>query len=230
MVLTTTIFAVVVICGVLALGGTGMCTDGARLRERREAQWGVRREFGTHVADVHDHTDAKLQGTAIADDGDGAPGDGAGVLTAPFSRRRCVAYELTLFDYDGVRPSLLARIAVARSFLLRDDTGTAHVVPEPAMIGIDPDKRWRFETPTDARVVALLETHVPDGRWRSHAVVVCEGVIAVGGGVACYGHVAHEPIAGTVPSAGVHSPYRSLGSRALLTGSTGAPLLLIPDD
>ncbi|MDB4967230.1 MAG: hypothetical protein JWN44_2919 [Myxococcales bacterium] len=225
MVLTTAIFAIVVILGVLALGGTGMCTDGARLRDRRLAQWGVRRELTTRVAEVHDHTDAKLQGTAFADDGDGSPSDGAGELTAPFSGRRCVAYELTLFDYDGVRPSLLARVSVARSFLLRDDTGIAHVVPDPALVGIDPDKRWRFEEPSDARVVALLERHVAGDRWRHHPVVVCEGVIAVGGPVACYGHVLHEPV-----SSGADSPYRTLGSRALLVGSSSAPLLLIPDD
>src|SRR5438045_97777 len=171
MVLTTTIFAVVVICGVLALGGTGMCTDGARLRERRLAQWGVRREFATRVADVHDHTDAKLQGVAISDDGDGSPSDGAGDLTAPFSGRRCVAYEITFFDYEGVRPSLLARVVVAHSFLLRDDTGVAHVVPEPAMVGIDPDKRWRFDRPSDGRLLALLEEYAPDGRWRDHPIV-----------------------------------------------------------
>jgi hypothetical protein len=189
----------------------------------------VRREFSTRVAEARDHTDVKLQGTAIADDGDGAASDGAGELTAPFSRRRCVAYELTLFDYDGVRPVLLARIAVARSFLLRDDTGVAHVVPDPALVGIDPDKRWRFESPTDARVITLLETHAADRPWRHHPIVVCEGVIAVGGAVACYGHVCHEPVAAAVPTS-PHSPYRSLGTRALLTGSIGAPLLLIPDD
>jgi hypothetical protein len=216
MVLTTCFFAVVVILGVLALGGTGMCTDGARLRDRRLAQWGVRREWTTRVSELRDRGEAKLQGTVVAEDGE---------FRAPFSGRRCVAYELTLFDYESVRPMLLARVAVARSFVLRDDTGVAHVVPEPARIGIEPDKRWRFEHATDPRVVRLLERYAVDERWRHNPVVVCEGVIEVGGPVAVFGHVAREPVAD-----GADSPYRSLGSRPLLTGSSDAPLLLIPDD
>src|SRR5512135_710154 len=149
MVLTTCVFAVVLIGAVLALGGTGMCIDGGRLKERRTAQAGVRREWTTRGAE----------------------------LRAPFSARRCVAYELTLFDFEGVRPVLLARIAVARSFLLRDDTGTAHVVPEPALVGIEPDKRWRFEAdrvPTKLR--ALLDEYAIGERWHGHPIVVCEGV------------------------------------------------------
>jgi hypothetical protein len=218
MVLTTCFFAVVVIAGVLALGGTGMCTDGARIRDRKLAQWGVRREWTTRVADVRDGGDVKLQGTAIADD------DGS--LRAPFSGRHCVAYELTLFDFEGVRPVLLVREAVARSFVLRDGSGSAHVVPEPARVGIEPDKRWRFEPhKIDARIREIFDRHRVDARRRSHAVVVCEGVIAVGGPVAVFGHASHEPAA-----EGADSPYRTLGSRPLLTGSESSPLLLIPDD
>jgi hypothetical protein len=217
MVFTTCVFAVVVIGGVLALGGTGMCTDGGRLRERRAAQKGVRREWTTRVSELRPGGDAKLEGTAVADDGE---------LRAPFSGRRCVAYELTLFDFEGVRPVLLARIAVARSFLLRDDTGTAHVVPEPAFVGIEPDKRWRFEANrVRGRLLAMLEKHTQDGRWHQHAIVVCEGVIAVGGPVAAFGHVASEP-----SDESADQPYRTLGTRPLLTGSMAAPLLLIPAD
>jgi hypothetical protein len=221
MLFTTCVFAVVLIGAVLAVGGTGMCFDGGRLRERRTAQIGVRREWTTRVGELGDHGDAKLEGTAFADGGE---------LRAPFSGRRCVAYELTLFDFEGVRPVLLARIAVARSFLLRDDTGTAHVVPEPALVGIEPDKRWRFEANrVDRRLRALLEAHALDERWRDHPVVVCEGVIAVGGPVAAFGHVAREPFAADRDStAGM--PYRTVGTRALLTGSMAAPLLLIPAD
>src|SRR5262249_35174836 len=123
MVLTTCVFALVVILGVLALGGTGMCTGGKRVRDRKLARAGVRREWTTRVVDVGDAGEVKLQGTAACAEGESS---------APFSGRRCVAYELTLFDFEGVRPVLLAREAVARAFLLRDDTGVAHVVPEPA--------------------------------------------------------------------------------------------------
>jgi len=217
MVLTTCVFAVVVIAGVLALGGTGMCTDGARLRDRKLAQWGVRREWTTRVADVRDGGDVKLQGTAVADDGE---------WRAPFSGRRCIAYELTLFDFEGVRPVLLARVAVARSFVLRDPSGSAHVLPEPARVGIEPDRRWRFEPhQVDRRIADVLDRAGVDSRWRHHAVVVCEGVIAVGGPVAVFGHASREPVA-----EGADSPYRTLGWRPLVTGSTAAPLLLIPDD
>jgi hypothetical protein len=217
MVLTTCFFAVVVIGGVLALGGTGMCTDGSRLRERRAAQKGVRREWTTRVSELRPGGDAKLEGTAVADEGE---------LRAPFSGRPCVAYELTLFDFEGVRPVLLARVAVARSFLLRDDTGVAHVVPEPVFVGIEPDKRWRFEANRVAgRLRALLEAHAQDGRWQHRPIVVCEGVIAVGGHVAAFGHVAAEP-----SDEGADQPYRTLRMRPLLTGSMAAPLLLIPAD
>jgi hypothetical protein len=202
---------------VLALGGTGMCTDGARLRERREAQNGVRREWTTRVSELRPGGDAKLEGTAVPDGEE---------LRAPFSGRRCVAYELTLFDFEGVRPVLLARVAVARSFLLRDETGVAHVVPEPALVGIEPDKRWRFEADRiNGRLRALLEEHVADARWRERPIIVCEGVIAVGGPVAAFGHVAIEP-----SDESADAPYRSLGMRPLLTGSMAAPLLLIPAD
>ncbi len=148
-------------------------------------------------------------------------------MRAPFSGRRCVAYELTLFDFEGVRPVLLARVAVAHSFLLRDDTGTAHVVPEPALVGIEPDKRWRFEADRiDGRIRALLEEHAGAAlRWDKRPIVVCEGVIAVGGHVAAFGHVASEP-----SDVAADSPYRTLGTRPLLTGSMAAPLLLIPAD
>ncbi|HEY2749276.1 MAG TPA: hypothetical protein VGL86_31880 [Polyangia bacterium] len=206
-----------VIGAVLALGGTGMCTDGARLRERRTAQNGVRREWTTRVAELRPGGDAKLEGTAVPE------GD---ELRAPFSGRRCVAYELTLFDFEGVRPVLLARVTVAHSFLLRDETGVAHVVPEPALVGIEPDKRWRFEADrVDARIRALLEAHAGALRWQKRPIIVCEGVIAVGAPVAAFGHVATEP--SDVPA---DSPYRTLGTRPLLTGSMAAPLLLIPAD
>ena len=226
MVFTTCIFAVVVIGGVLALGGTGRCTDGKRIRDRRLAQAGVRREWTTRVAELNDGSDArlaKLEGIAVTDGGE---------LRAPFSGRRCVAYELTLFDYEGVRPVLLARIAVARSFLLRDDTGIAHVVPEPVLVGIEPDKRWRFEADrVDARLRSLLEGHAVDPRWRGRPIVVCEGVIAVGGSVAAFGHVGREPSgASEAEAAAARSPYRAVGTRPLLTGSLSAPLLLIPAD
>jgi len=222
MVLTTCIFAVVLIAAVLALGGTGMCIDGGRLRDRRRAQAGVRREWTSRVCELRGSGEAKLEGTVVTDGAE---------LRAPFSGRRCVAYELTLFDFEGVRPVLLARIAVARSFLLRDDTGTAHVVPEPALVGIEPDKRWRFEADRiDARLRQLLDDHVPGARWRHHPIVVCEGVIEVGGLVAAFGQVGREPWAGGELERGGVSPYRATGTRALLTGALGAPLLLIPAD
>jgi hypothetical protein len=220
MVLTTCFFAVVLIGVVVALGGTGMCIDGGRLRERRAAQSGIKREWTTRVAELRDRGDAKLEGTVVTDGTE---------LRAPFSGRRCVAYELTLFDFEGVRPVLLARIAVARSFLLRDETGIAHVVPEPAYVGIEPDKRWRFEydrVPTKLR--ALLDEHAIGERWHHHPIVVCEGVIEIGGPVAVFGRVGREPYA--APAEGsdgaMSMPYRTMGTRALLTGSLAAPLLL----
>jgi hypothetical protein len=226
MVLTTCIFAVVLIGAVLALGGTGMCIDGARLRDRRRAQAGVRREWTTRVCELRGSGEAKLEGTVVTDGAE---------LRAPFSGRRCVAYELTLFDFEGVRPVLLARIAVARSFLLRDDTGIAHVVPDPALVGIEPDKRWRYEAERiPPRVRALLDEHALDTRWHHHAIVVCEGVIEVGGPVAVFGHVGREPFAAAEPTADggtrADNPYREMGTRPLLTGSMAAPLLLIPAD
>ena len=225
MVLTTCVFAVVLIGAVLALGGTGRCIDGGRLRERRAAQKGVRREWTTRVSDLRDRGEAKLEGTVVTDGAE---------LRAPFSGRRCVAYELTLFDFEGVRPVLLARIAVARSFLLRDDTGIAHVVPEPALVGIEPDKRWRYEADrVPARLRALLDEHAAGERWHRHPIVVCEGAIEVGGQVAVFGRVGREPYAADWRSGdgdGGESPYRAMGTRALLTGSMAAPLLLIAAD
>jgi hypothetical protein len=223
MVLTTCVFAVVLIGAVLALGGTGMCIDGARLRDRRRAQAGVRREWTTRVCELRGSGEAKLEGTVVTDGAE---------LRAPFSGRRCVAYELTLFDFDGVRPVLLARIAIARSFLLRDDTGIAHVVPEPALVGIEPDKRWRFEADRIvARVRALLDEHAPGARWHHHPIVVCEGVIEVGGPVAVFGHIGREPFAAADDGGAlVDTPYREMGTRPLVTGSMAAPLLLIPAD
>lgn len=219
MLLTTCIFAVVVFAGVLALGGTGLCTDGARLRERKQARDGVRHSWTTRVADIRDVCDGcsvKLQGIALADDG---------ILDAPFSNRRCVAFELTLFDFEGVRPVLLARETRARSFFLRDDSGLAHVLPEPARVGIEPDKRWRFESPRrDPRVAAIIERHQLAARVGDHPLVVCEGVIEIGGPVAVLGHVAHEP----APTDG-DDPYRSVGTRPVLSGSALAPLLLVAD-
>jgi hypothetical protein len=221
MVFTTCVFAVVVIGAMLALGGSGMCTGRARLRERRLAQNGVRREWTSRVSELRPGRDAKLEGTAVTD----------GVeLRAPFSGRRCVAYELTLFDFDRMRPVLLARIAVARSFLLRDDTGVAHVVPEPAFVGIEPDKRWRFEADRiDAHLRALLLKHAADGRWQRHPVVVCEGVIPIGGAVAAFGRVGTE-LSHADENTVTGTPYRALGTRPLLTGSSAAPLLLIAAD
>lgn len=211
---TTLMFAVVVFAGVLALGGTGNCTDGARLRERRRAQSGVRHEWTTRVADVRDGVPVKLEGTALPDEGE---------LRAPFSGRRCVAWELTLFDFEGVRPVLLARETAARSFLLRDETGVAHVVPEPAQVGIEPDKTWRFESPrNDPRLAALIARHHLEARVGAHPLRICEGVVEVGGPVAVLGHAAHEP----APSEG-DDPYRSVGTRAVVSGSSLAPLLLV---
>jgi hypothetical protein len=123
---------------------------------------------------------------------------------------------------DGVRPALLARLVVARPFLLRDATGTAHVVPEPARVGIFPDKSWRMEPARHARsVVELLAAHAfGDERWRTRTLLVCEGVLAVGEVVAVYGHATQEPD----PDAA--ELYRDMRTRPLVTGSPDSPLLL----
>src|SRR5262245_3498231 len=118
------------------MGGTGMATGGRRVRDRLLARRGLRYQWTVRVADVGNACHVKLEGAASPYEGE---------LEAPFSHRRCVAYEVTVFDVDGVRPALLARLVVARPFLLRDATGTAHVVPEPARVGILPDKQWRME-------------------------------------------------------------------------------------
>lgn len=217
MVLTTCCFALVVIVAAIAVGGTGLATGSRRLKDRLLARQGVKSVWATRVSDVADGNDYKLVGTAIASDGE---------LRGPFSGRRCVAYELTFFDFDGMRPKLLARVAVAQPFFLRDASGVAHVVPEPARIGIEPDKQWRFESHRhDRRITDILEQHCPDGRWRTRTVVVCEGVIAVGGQVSVWGHATREPD----PEAG-EAPYRTVGTRPLFTGSIAAPLLLVGDE
>ena len=217
MVLTTCMFALVVILAVIAIGGTGLATGSRLIKDRRLARGGVRRVWTTRVASVGDGGDIKLVGTAH-------PLDGG--LRGPFSGRRCVAYELTLFDFDGIRPALLARVAVAQPFLLRDGTGVARVVPDPVRIGIEPDKRWRFEPHRfDTRITSILERACPDGRWRDRTLVVCEGVIAVGGEVAIVGHATREPD----PEAG-DMPYRTIGTRPLVTGSAAAPLLLVGEN
>jgi len=142
-------------------------------------------------------------------------------LRAPFSDRPCVAYELTVFDLDGVRPALLAREVVAVPFLLTDPTGTAHVVPEPARIGILPDKQWRVEPQRrDARVAELTLRHGMEGRAKGRTLLVCEGVLAVGDAVAVFGHATREPD----PEAPLL--YRAHGTRPVVTGSMAAPLLL----
>lgn len=217
MVLTTCLFALVVILAVIAIGGTGLATGSKLIKDRRLARSCVRRIWATRIASVGDSGDIKLSGTAHALDGG---------LRGPFSGRHCVAYELTVFDFEGIRPTLLARVAVAQPFLLRDGTGVAHIVPDPVRIGIEPDKRWRFEPHRiDARITSILERACPDGRWRDRALVVCEGVIADGGEVAIVGHATREP-----DPEGGDIPYRTIGTRPLVTGSAAAPLLLVGEN
>ena len=208
-------FAFLVIAAIVALGGTGMALGGDRVRNRRLVRRGLRYRWTVRVADVGDGCDVKLEGAAI-------PVDGGG-LEAPFSARRCVAYELTLFDLDdGVRPMLLAREVVACPFLLRDGSGTAHILPAPARIGIQPDKQWRYDPirPTTARVAALLARHGVGARAKGRTLLVCEGVLEVGAVVAVSGHATQEPDP-TAPAL-----YRTASTRPLLTGSDSAPLLL----
>jgi hypothetical protein len=207
-------FALLVVAAIVAMGGTGLATGGRCVRDRALARRGLRYQWTVRVADVGDGCDVKIQGAA-------APLDGE--LQAPFSHRRCIAYEVTVFDMDGVRPALLARLVVARPFLLRDGTGTAHVVPEPARVGILPDKQWRMEPARHhAWVIDLLARHAFDSRWRTRTLLVCEGVLAVGEAVAVFGHATHEPD----PEA--PGLYRALRMRPLVTGSAAAPLLLAP--
>jgi len=205
-------FLVVVIVAIVAMGGTGMATGGRWVRDRAIARRGLKYHWTSRVADVGDSGGlVKLQGAA-------APLEGE--LRGPFSRRACVAYELTVFDMDGVRPALLVRQVVTRPFLLRDPTGTAHVVPAPAKVAILPDKQWRMEPARhDARVISLLSAHAPDERWRGRTLLVCEGVIAIGDAVAVCGLATREPDPET---AGL----RSMGTRPRVCGSDASPLLL----
>ena len=216
MLFTTCVFAVVVIGGVLALGGTGMCTDGGRLRERRAAQRGVRREWTTRVSELRPGGDAKLEGTAVADDGE---------LRAPFSGRRCVAYELTLFDFEGVRPVLLARVAVAHSFLLRDEHRHR---PRRARAGA---RRHRARQALALRGRPRRRAHPPLARGARRRPVLARASH----------HRLRRRHRGRWPrrrlrsrrqraraTTSAEAPYRSLGMRPLLTGSMAAPLLLIP--
>jgi hypothetical protein len=208
------LFALLVVGAIVGMGGTGMATGGRYVRDRYLARRGLRYQWTVRVADVGDGCFVKLEGAATPFEGQ---------LEAPFSHRRCVAYEVTVFDMDGVRPALLARLVVARPFLLRDATGTAHVVPEPARVGILPDKQWRMEPPRHDRcVVDLLARHAGDGRWRKRTLLVCEGVLAVGEVVAVYGHATREP---DPEAAGL---YRAMSTRPLVTGSPESPLLLAP--
>jgi hypothetical protein len=207
-------FVLLVVIAIIAMGGTGMATGGRCVRDRTLAVRGLRYQWTVRVADVGDGCDVKIEGAAAPFEDD---------LEAPFSHRRCVAYEVTVFDLDGVRPALLMRLVVARPFLLRDPTGTAHVVPEPARVGIFPDKQWRMEPHRhDAQVVDLLARHAFDSRWRSRTLLVCEGVLAVGEAVAVWGHATHEPD----PEA--PELYRALRTRPLVTGTPASPLLLAP--
>src|SRR5256885_885174 len=73
MVLTTCVFAVVLIGAVLALGGTGMCIDGGRLRDRKRAQAGVRREWTTRVCELRGRGEAKLGGIVVSDGAEPRP-------------------------------------------------------------------------------------------------------------------------------------------------------------
>ncbi len=207
-------FAFLVVAAIIAFGGTGMALGGDRVRDRLLARRGLRYQWTVRVADVGDGCDVKLEGAAV-------PVDGRG-LEAPFSRRRCVAYELTLFDLDGVRPTLLAREVVACPFLLRDDSGTAYILPTTARIGIQPDKQWRYDPirPTTARVAALLARHDVAARAQGRTLLVCEGVLEVGVVVAVSGHATQE-LDPTAPAL-----YRTASTRPRLTGSDSAPLLL----
>jgi hypothetical protein len=209
-------FVVVVIVAIVAMGGTGMATGGRWVRDRAIARRGLRYHLRVRVADVGDHCSVKIEGAA-------APLEGE--LVGPFSRRACVAYELTVFDMDGVRPALLVRQVVTRPFLLRDPTGTAHVVPAPAKVSILPDKQWRMEPARhDARVEALLAQHAPEERWRNRTLLVCEGVIAVGEGVAVFGHATREPDPEAI------GLYRAMSTRPRVSGSPDEPLLLAAAD
>jgi hypothetical protein len=209
-------FVVVVIVAIVAMGGTGMATGGRWVKDRAIARRGLRYHWTSRVADVVDGCLVKLEGAAT-------PLEGA--LRGPFSRRECVAYELTVFDMDGVRPALLVRQVVTRPFLLRDATGTAHVVPAPAKVAILPDKQWRMEPARhDARVKSLLSAHAPDERWRTRTLLVCEGVLAIGEPVAVFGHATREPDPDAI------GLYRAMGTRPRVSGSAEAPLLLATAD
>jgi hypothetical protein len=214
------LFALLVVGAIVGMGGTGMATGGRHVRDRQLARRGLRYQWTVRVADVADGCQVKLEGAC-------APYEGE--LEAPFSHRRCVAYEVTVFDMDGVRPALLARLVVTRPFLLRDATGTAHVVPEPARVGILPDKQWRMEPKRHDRIVVELlgrqgvgSAAGPGARWRGRTLLVCEGVLAVGQAVAVYGHATREPDPEAV------GLYRAMGTRPLVTGSEESPLLLAP--
>jgi hypothetical protein len=213
------IFALLCVAAIIAMGGTGMATGGREIRGRLQARRELRWRSAVRIAELTDGCCAKVEGAAVALDGE---------LEAPFSHRRCVAYELTVFDMDGVRPALLTRLVVTRPFLLRDGSGVAaHVVPEPAQVGILPDKQWRMEPSRlvdDPRVVALLTSRVVDARWRSRTLLVCEGVLAIGQVVAVWGYATREPD----PEAVVG--YRGMATRPCLIGRPDAPLLLASAD
>ena len=175
-----------------------------------------------------DHARRRAARPAATPSSKAPPSPTSGELRAPFSGRRCVAYELTLFDFEGVRPVLLARIAVAHSFLLRDDTrhgprrprAGAHRHRAGQALALRADR-------VDARIARAARgarrrralARPPDRRLRR----------------------ASSPSAATSPPSatsrsepsgddGADSPYRTLGMRPLLTGSMAAPLLLIPAD
>ena len=105
-------------------------------------------------------------------------------------------------------------------------------MPEPALVGIEPDKRWRFEADRiPPRVRALLDEHAAEGAGTiirsSSAKASSKSAAPSPSSVASRASRSPPP---TMVARVATRPIAKSGTRPLVTGSMAAPLLLIPAD
>jgi hypothetical protein len=214
MLVTTVAMAILVTLTIMALGGTGLCVDDGRLRARRRAQRIADRHLTTMVGDAPHGAYVKLLGTAD---------DAEPTLVAPFSRRDCVAWEVTVFDIGGVRPVLRARASSMSRVLLRDRSGVADLMPERASIGINPDRCWTFEEGCGgARVDDLLKSVGCDEIDPHRGLLICEGVVQCGQRIVVLGYVVRSSPATRTDG----GPYRAIEAITVV-GTSERPLFVV---
>jgi hypothetical protein len=212
MVLTTAAATLLLTLLLVSIGGTGACLDDVRLRDRRRTQRIVGRQHTTPVAAARAGSLVTLRGVAVASDGG---------LAAPMSGRSCVAWELTVFDFSGSRPVLLARESYCGTLVLRDSSGIARVVMGRATVGIEPDRRWNIASGVlRQRLAALIEDGAAMLAAEPGMLVACEGVIAAGDAVAVCGQIVW-------PAGPLLPGYRDADDPAQLAASAHFPLLIV---